>query len=208
MYVAVMLMTCPLNLQAVLFILLVFILRLTIEVGLSKQALSSVLTTIPVWMYIAEIVPVLALVLLAYLLYRSIDDSACWLLKFVIAETILSYALIAVHWTAESKLVSKSLMVQGLGKDSIPQVIYAIGIGQLSILALGRLFGKGKALDSRKGLILKVVTMLSVWSSTIIMISGKQGPLVALASIVGGAFLHYSFDFLHDTYLFELYFSL
>ena len=203
-----LLMTSPMNLQAVVFLLLVFVLRLTIEIGLSKQAFSSGLTTIPVWMYIAEIVPVLALVLLAYLLYWSIDDRACWLQKFVISGTILSYALIAVHWTVESKLVSTSLMLQGFGKGFIPRIIYAIGIGQLLMLALGRLFGKERALDSRKGLILKVVAMLSSWSSTVIMISGKQGPLVALASIIGGAFLHYSLDFLLDTYLFELYFTL
>lgn len=138
-------------------------------------------------MYIAEIVPMLALVLLAYFLYKSIDDTACvGLLKFVIAVTILSYLLIAVHWTMESNLVGTPLMLQGTGKGLIPRIIYAIGIGQLLILALGRLFGKEKALDSKKGLILKVVAMLSAWSSTVIIVSGKQGPLVALASIVGG----------------------
>ena len=207
MYVPVMLMTSPMNLQAVVFLLLVFIFRLTIELGLSKQAFSSGFTNIPLWMYIAEIVPMLALVLLAYFLYKSIDDTACvGLLKFVIAVTILSYLLIAVHWTMESNLVSTPLMLHGTGKGLIPRIIYAIGIGQLLILALGRLFGKEKALDSKKGLILKVVAMLSAWSSTVIIVSGKQGPLVALASIVGGAFLCYSFDFLLDTNLLELYF--
>ena len=207
MYVPVMLMTSPMNLQAVVFLLLVFIFRLTIELGLSKQAFSSGFTSIPLWMYIAEIVPMLALVLLAYFLYKSIDDTACvGLLKFVIAVTILSYLLIAVHWTMESNLVGTPLMLQETGKGLIPRIIYAIGIGQLLILALGRLFGKEKALDSKKGLILKVVAMLSAWSSTVIIVSGKQGPLVALASIVGGAFLCYSFDFLLDTNLLELYF--
>ncbi|RVW94129.1 hypothetical protein CK203_038266 [Vitis vinifera] len=140
-------------LEAVVFLLLVFIFRLTIELGLSKQAFSSGFTNIPLWMYIAEIVPMLALVLLAYFLYKSIDDTACvGLLKFVIAVTILSYLLIAVHWTMESNLVGTPLMLQETGK----------------------------------GLILKVVAMLSAWSSTVIIVSGKQGPLVALASIVGG----------------------
>lgn len=184
------------NFQAVAFLLLVFIFRLIIELGLSKRAFSSELINTPVWMYTADIVPILALVLLAYFLFRSISDSACrGLLKFVIAGTILSYVLIAMHWTMESNLVSKSLMLQDVGKLLIPRIIYAIGIGQLLILVLGRLFGLEKAFDSKKGLILKGVAMLSVWSSTIIIVSGRQGPLIALASVIGGAFPWYSFDF-------------
>ncbi|KAL0366548.1 UNVERIFIED_CONTAM: hypothetical protein Sradi_3544900, partial [Sesamum radiatum] len=35
--------------------------------------------------------------------------------------------------------------------------------------------------------VVKVLALLSAWSSTIIILSGKQGPLVALASSIGGA---------------------
>ena len=39
-----------------------------------------------------------------------------------------------------------------------------------------------------KSIIIKTMAMLSVWSSTIIILLGRQGPLVALASVVGDAF--------------------
>ncbi|KAH9726366.1 GPI ethanolamine phosphate transferase 3 [Citrus sinensis] len=102
--------------EAIVFLLLITILRFTIEVGLSKQAATSLFMSThsswlveidpghPVWIYMAEIIPILALIFLAYLLYIIMARSSC-------------------H---------------------------------------------------------------SIWNSTIIVLSGKQGPLVALATITGG----------------------
>ncbi|XP_059635878.1 GPI ethanolamine phosphate transferase 3 isoform X2 [Cornus florida] len=186
-------------LEAMVFVLLISILRFTIELGLSKQAVSTVLSNIcpywmlgiakdgSIWIYIAEIVPTLALILLAYMLYKSIVCSSCrGILKYVIIGTIFCYILIAVNWALESNILSLSLVLEGVKKNFIPRIIYGIGFAQLSSLALGQLISEAKDSDSEERIAIKAVAMLSAWSSTIIIVSGKQGPLVALASIAGG----------------------
>ncbi|KAF2321987.1 hypothetical protein GH714_005233 [Hevea brasiliensis] len=184
--------------EAVLFLLLVSVLRFTIEVGLSKQAATSLFLNVspswmlgiapdhPMWTYMSEIGPILALILLACLLYRTISGTYClgiW--KYVIMGTISSYILISVHWGSESNISSLPLLLQGVGRSYIPRIVYAIGVGQLLLMAFGHLFTKEKALDEKWSL-MKTVAMLSAWSSTIIILSGQQGSLVALASVIGG----------------------
>ncbi|KAF5939461.1 hypothetical protein HYC85_023720 [Camellia sinensis] len=170
---------------AVVFVLLISILRFTIELGLSKQAVSSVLLDIcPSW--IAELVPVLALVVLAFMLLKSIAHSSCKrIIKYVIIGTILSYLLIAAYWASESKLLNLPLP-KGIRRNFIPQIIYIIGCAQLSSLALLRFLTEEKTPNWEENLVFKMVAMLSAWSSTVIILSGRQGPLVALASIIGG----------------------
>uniref|UniRef100_A0A5B7CAE8 Putative GPI ethanolamine phosphate transferase 3 n=1 Tax=Davidia involucrata TaxID=16924 RepID=A0A5B7CAE8_DAVIN len=186
-------------LEAMLFVLLISVLRFTFELGLSKQAFSSVLSNTcpswmlgiangcPVWEYVAEIVPMLALFLLAFMLYKSIARSSCQgFLKYVIIGTIFSYMLIAVYWALESNVLSLPLVPEGIRRNLIPRIIYAIGFAQLSSMALVQLFNEERSSDWEERIVIKTLAMLSAWSSTVIILSGKQGPLVALASVVGG----------------------
>lgn len=185
--------------QAVVFLLLITFCRFTIEIGLSKQAVTSqflnaypswimsIVSQFPAWMYIAEVVPILVLILLSYLLYKTISSSyfvGIW--KYMIMGTILSYMLIAVHWASESGTWSLALVSYGISRNCIPRMIYGIGLGQVSLLAFSQLFNKDKGLDHSKSLVVKTVGMLSALSSVVILLLGKQGPLVALASIIGG----------------------
>ncbi|KAL6990201.1 hypothetical protein U1Q18_015949 [Sarracenia purpurea var. burkii] len=139
------------------------------------------------WMPISELVPVIALIILAFLLHKSIARSSCWgMFKCIITGTIISYALVAAYWASESKLLKLPLLLNGIRGNIIPQIIYVLGCAQLSSLALLRFLGEGKTSNFEESVVTKAVAMLSAWSSTVILLSGRQGPLVALASIVGG----------------------
>ncbi|WCJ41278.1 GPI ethanolamine phosphate transferase 2 [Euphorbia peplus] len=184
--------------EAVTFLLLNSILRFSIEVGLSKQAATSAFMSAssswmlwitpghPVWAYISELGPSLILILLAWLLYRTTVSSYCWgIWKYIIMGTILSYILIALHWVSESNISSLVLLLERVGRSHIPRIVYAISLGQL-LVAFGQFLTREKALDGNSSLTIKTLAMLSAWSSTVIVLSGKQGSLVALASIIGG----------------------
>ncbi|KAL5849996.1 hypothetical protein ACOSQ4_008009 [Xanthoceras sorbifolium] len=185
--------------EAIIFLLLIIILRFTIEVGLSKQAVTSQFMSAqsswlleialghPVWTHLAEIMPILAQMLLAYLLYMTMASSSSWgICKYTVLGTLVCYVLIAVHWASESSILSSVPMLQGIGKNVVPRIIYFVGLGQLLLLAFGQLFKIERALNSEKRLVIKTVAMLSACSSTVIILSGKQGALIALASITGG----------------------
>eukprot|EP00257_Ricinus_communis_P021963 XP_015581561.1 GPI ethanolamine phosphate transferase 3 isoform X1 [Ricinus communis] len=185
--------------EAVIFLLLISILRFSIEVGLSKQAATSLFMSAspswmlgiapghPIWMCMSEIGPILAIISLAWLLYRTTSSSHYWgIWKCIIMGTISSYLLIAVHWLSESSTLSLVLLLRGIGKSYIPRLVYGIGLGQLTLVAFGQCFTKEKPLDGNWSLIIKTVALSSAWSSTIILLSGKQGSLVALAFIIGG----------------------
>ena len=96
--------------------------------------------------------------------------------------------LIALHWATESKILDLALLLKGIGKNYIPRTIYAIGLGQLSLLAFVPLFIKEETSNYKGSLFVKMITILSACSSTVIILQGKQGALVALGSIVAGAF--------------------
>lgn len=185
-------------LQSVGFLLLSTFCRFAIEVGLSKQAATSafmndytpwivnIASDLPVWEYAAEVVPMLVLILLALWLYKA--ASGCffeWPWKYVILGTILSYMLIIVHWITDTNGVGVALMPESIGRNYIPKIVYAIALGQLLLLAFGQLFWHN-CLDCKTNLVTKTMAMLSVWSSTVILLSGKQGPMIAFASVVGG----------------------
>lgn len=183
--------------EAIAFVLLISILRFTIELGLSKQATNSTLFTVHLswilsidkdssgWTYIAEIMPILAMIILAYLLHKSMAHRNCpSSTRYVVKGTIFSYMLIGVHWILESDLISLSDI--GIKAYIIPRMIYAMGFVQLVFLALGQLIREKNISDWKDGIVLDTVAMLSAWSSTVIILSGKQGAFVALASIAGG----------------------
>ncbi|XP_024925039.3 uncharacterized protein LOC107405909 isoform X2 [Ziziphus jujuba] len=183
-------------LEAIAFLLLITICRYTIEVGLTKQAPGSEFLNLhtswmpriaPVWMFVTELVPMLGLIFLAFLLYKVIySDYSAGIEKYVMIGTNLSYVLIAFHWALESSILNLSWVLEGVGRNSIPRIIFAIGFGQLSVLMFGRVVAKEKSLDCKKNLITKTVAMLSACSSTIIILLGKQGPLASIAAIIGG----------------------
>lgn len=193
--------------QAIILLLLIITLRFTIEIGLLKQAATSAfLSMSPTWALgttlaqsfwtkTAQVVPFLALVLLAYLLYKTILRYSCsgiW--RCTILGCALNYILIAFHWALESNVMSVPPLLELIGKYWIPRLTYAIGFGQILLLACGQLFHEENNLCSERILITKTVAMLSACSSTVILLSGKQGPLIALVAIVGGPFFS-SFPF-------------
>ncbi|XP_042520572.1 GPI ethanolamine phosphate transferase 3 [Macadamia integrifolia] len=180
--------------EAVLFLLLISILRFTVEIGLSKNAVSTVLLKgiaggQVTWIFIGEIVPMLTLILLGYLLYKTIHGNTCWriLSYLLITGTLISYMLVALHWTLESEVFAKRLVFEGIGRNFAPQVIYAIGFVLLILLVFAQAFmPKDNAMNYGGILVIKTIAMLSVWSSTVIILLGRQGPLFYLGSIVGG----------------------
>lgn len=189
-------------LQVVIFLLLMNYCRFTIEVGLLKQADTSaflkvypswvleIASLLPGWTYVTEAVPIIALILLVQLLLKNVagrQSKGIW--QFVVYGTIFCYILTGVHWALENDVLHFVPAVDSIGKNCIPRIIYAIGLGQLSLLLFRKLFGEDKSLNCRKTLVTKTVAMLAAWSPTVIILAGKQGSLVALASVLGGEFL-------------------
>ncbi|KAL2338851.1 hypothetical protein Fmac_013297 [Flemingia macrophylla] len=185
--------------ESIGFLILSTFCRFAIEVGLSKQAATSafmkeytswivnIASGLPVWDYAAEVVPMIVLILLIAWLYKVTNGGrfGCpW--KHVIMGTILSYMLIIMHWITESNRFGVPLMPEHIGRNYIPRIVYAIGLGQLLLLGFGQLFKKN-CLDYKENLVAKTTAVVSAWSSTVILLSGKQGPMVAFASLVGGA---------------------
>ncbi|KAK4713257.1 hypothetical protein R3W88_019164 [Solanum pinnatisectum] len=187
-------------LEGLLFVLVVPLLRFGIELGQSKQAVNSLFLksfaswTVSVdngtnlWIYVADILPFLALVILAYILYyKSITHSSCrGIFKLVAIGTIFASSLIALAWALDGNLFSPSTVIVDIKAYWIPRIIYVIGLLQLILLAISQLFGKEKTSGWEEDTIIKATAMLSAWSSTIIILSGKQGPLVALAAVIQG----------------------
>ncbi|KAE8704275.1 hypothetical protein F3Y22_tig00110458pilonHSYRG00397 [Hibiscus syriacus] len=185
-------------LEAATFLLLTFIFRIAIDVGLYKQAATSqFMSASSSWMpgisiseslrtYMAEIVPILALIILGYYLYKAISNY-CWgIAKCVTMGTILSYLLIALHWISESNILDLAHFLKGYGKNYIPRTIYGIGLGQLLLLAIVPLFRKEEMSNYKGNLFVKMISILSACSSTVIILQGKQGALVVLGSLLAG----------------------
>nr|GEW32341.1 GPI ethanolamine phosphate transferase 3 [Tanacetum cinerariifolium] len=174
--------------EAATLVFLISIFRFVIELGLSKQG-SHVVSEPHSWMYVAELGPLLPLIILAYLLYKSIVCSSCnRMLKSVIIGSIFSYILVALHYILGNSSLSDMTppILDGIKGNFIPRVIYIIGIAQLLYLAVLQFFEKAKTSEWGETIVVKAVAMLSSWSSTLMILSGKQGPWIALASVIGG----------------------
>ncbi|KAG4959282.1 hypothetical protein JHK87_035915 [Glycine soja] len=160
--------------ESIGFLILSTLCRFAIEVGLSKQAATSafmkdytswiinIASGLPVWDYAAEVIPMVVLILLAAWLYKATSGSL-------------------FDWPWNDRF-GGTLMPQNIGRTYIPRIIYAIALGQLLLLTFGQLF-KNSSLDCKTILVAKTMAILSAWSSTVILLSGKQGPMVAFASI-------------------------
>lgn len=193
------LLSILINLQGLTFVLLVPFLKFGVELGQSKQAVNSLFLKLdPSWilgiysnadflMYFSEIVPQIGLFLLAYILWRCIlCSSANGTMKYVSVGSMFSYMLISLMWALDSSLLRLPLVLAGLQGNVIPRIIYAISFLQLLFLTIFQPFTKDKSVDHVESTVFKASAMLSSWSSPIIVLSGKQGPLVALASLIAG----------------------
>lgn len=185
--------------EAIVFVLLVPVLRFGIVLGQFKQAVNSMFLKIDsswilgvqgelhLFTFLAEIVPQICLSMVAYFIYRC---TASLLskgpLKYTILGTIFNYVLIILYWASDSGKTSLPSMIKGLERNVLPRVIYVVSFLQLLLLAVFEIFIQEGRFEWEGNTGTKVLAMLSSWSSPIIILSGKQGPLVALASIVAG----------------------
>ncbi|CAI9777096.1 unnamed protein product [Fraxinus pennsylvanica] len=186
-------------LEALALVFLVPFLRFSIELGQLKQAVSSLFLKIDpsrtlgingdsqFWMSITQFVPILALLIVAYLLYKSIVCCSCHrILKYVIVGSLSNFLLIAIYWASNDNLLNLLMVPRAIRVNLIPRIIYAVGVIQVSLLAIVQLLVREKTLNLEGSTIFKVLALISAWSSTIIVISGKQGPLAVLALLIGG----------------------
>ncbi|KAL6504150.1 hypothetical protein OROGR_026073 [Orobanche gracilis] len=185
-------------LEAFVLCLLIPLLRTGIEFGQLKQAVNSLFLKVDptntfgidngsqFWAYAAEVLPILALIIVAHLLYKCISSSHTQgILKYVVLVTLFNYVLILVHWTLDSSLLMEHMPFVGVSGNLIPRVIYAVGLLQLLLLAVD-LVARKRSSSLEETAVTKALSMLSTWSSTIVILSGKQGPLVVLAFVIGG----------------------
>ncbi|KAK8489884.1 hypothetical protein V6N12_038457 [Hibiscus sabdariffa] len=185
-------------LEAIIFLLLIFICRIAIEIGLYKQAATSqfmsassswvlgISLSESMWIYIVEIVSILALIILGYFLYNAISSYCRGIAKCAMMGTILSYLLIALYWISESNILDLPHFLKGMGKTYIPRTIYSIGLGQILLMTFVPLFSKEEASSYKGSLYVKMISILSTCSSTIIILQGKQGAFVALGFLLAG----------------------
>ncbi|XP_038977251.1 GPI ethanolamine phosphate transferase 3-like isoform X1 [Phoenix dactylifera] len=182
------------------FLLINIIIRFGIGFGMSKQTVGSTSLNAqylnilgiyeghPLWMMLLEILPVIMLSLLAIFLYKCTLGISCWgYLKYLlIMGSSFSYMLISVHWVSESKLIAMSTVIQDIGRNLAPRIVFAVGLGLLVSSLLSRILGlKDRDLNPIASLTISTVSMLSSWSPTILILLGRQGPFVGLICIIG-----------------------
>ena len=186
--------------QGVGFLFLNIILRFGIEFGISKQNAGATSLYIhslsflpidaghPLWIGFLEMLPIIVLSMVTFLVYKHTSLSSWGSLNmFCIMGTVLSYMLIAIHWVSESNFMTISLTVRDIGKNIAPRLVYAIGLVLLVILVFSQIFyQKVTAANSAERLTFVTITMISAWSSTVLILLGRQGPFVALICISGG----------------------
>ncbi|EOA22754.1 hypothetical protein CARUB_v10003466mg [Capsella rubella] len=182
--------------EAVIFLAMVSVLRVSIDIGLTKQAATSqFMSSSPSWMlgiapdhpaltYAIEIAPILSVVILICVLYIAIaktPNEGVW--KYVTVGSMISYFLIALLWASESKIFGLDDFLQATGgRNRIPQLVYAIGLVQLVLLASARMFFA----EEGKNWTTRTVALVSACSSPVILLSGKQGSLLALVYLLAG----------------------
>ncbi|XP_019083847.1 PREDICTED: GPI ethanolamine phosphate transferase 3-like [Camelina sativa] len=187
--------------EAVIFLAIASVLRVSIDIGLTKQAATSqFMSSSPSWIlgialdlpaltYAIEIAPIVSVVILICVLYIAIaktPSEGMWnegMWKYVTVGSMISYFLIALLWASESKIFGLDGLLQVIGgRNRIPQTVYAIGLVQLFLLASARMFCAGE----KKYWATRTVALVSACSSPVILLSGKQGSLLALAYLLAG----------------------
>ncbi|XP_072967015.1 GPI ethanolamine phosphate transferase 3 [Typha angustifolia] len=174
------------------FLILNIIIRFGIGFGTSKQTAGFVSflgidERHHLWMVFLDILPIIFLALLAVLLYKSISCIHCgrYLMCSMITATVFCYILIAAHWISESWTMVNSPAVQDIGRNLAPQLVYAIGFGLLILSVFCRIWDMKESSNATERLTVSTVAMLSTWSSTILLLLGRQGPFVAIISVIG-----------------------
>lgn len=210
-------LTYAVPLQEFFFLLINIFIRFSIGFGMSKQTVGSTSLNVrslnilgvykgyPFWMILLEMLPVIMLPLLPILLYKCTLGISHWrYLKYLlILGTSFSYMLISVHWVSDSKLIAMPTVIQEIGRNLAPRIVYAVGLGLLVSSVLFCFFGqKDRDLNSIASLTISTVAMLSSWSPTILILLGRQGPFVGLICIIGGTclevmFIAYNSSFQH-----------
>ncbi|ESQ41710.1 hypothetical protein EUTSA_v10012592mg [Eutrema salsugineum] len=182
--------------EAVIFLAMVSVLRVSIDIGLTKQAATSqFMSSSPSWMlgiapdhpaltYAVEIAPILSVVILICVLYRVIaktPNEGLW--KYVSVCSMISYFLIALLWSSETNIFGLDGLLHVIGgRNRIPQTVYIIGLVQLFLLASARMFCAG----NDKNWAIRTVALVSACSSPVILLSRKQGSMLALAYLLAG----------------------
>ncbi|KZV27432.1 GPI ethanolamine phosphate transferase 3, partial [Dorcoceras hygrometricum] len=184
--------------EALVFCILLPMLRIGIELGQLKQAVSSLFLKLDpsktigigddsqMWVHVSETLPVLSLIILAFLLYKSIAYFSQGILKYVTVVTFSNFILIPIYWASESGFVNLQMVLGIMKGNFIPRVIYASGLLQLSLVSISQLLDRERTSNWEEITVVKALALLSMWSSTNIILSGKQGPLVFLAFVIGG----------------------
>jgi hypothetical protein len=91
-------------------------------------------------MSITQFVPILALLIVAYLLYKSIVCCSCHgILKYVIVGSLSNFLLIAIYWASNDNLLNLLMVPRAIRVNLIPRIIYAVGVIQVSLLAIVQL---------------------------------------------------------------------
>ncbi|KAM0948388.1 putative Type I phosphodiesterase/nucleotide pyrophosphatase/phosphate transferase [Dioscorea sansibarensis] len=180
------------------FLFLNIIMRFGIIIGQSKknvgstsmdvQFLSSLDEGYNAWLILLEILPILVLSSFAFLLYRWISKSSTWrgLKYFFLVEALASYMLLVFHWMSESNFLASPMMLQDMGKNFAPRVLYAVGFGFLSLIVLCKILNqKEHASSPVEQTTTATVAMLCAWGPTVLILLGSQGPPVALIYLFG-----------------------
>ncbi|XP_020575148.1 GPI ethanolamine phosphate transferase 3 [Phalaenopsis equestris] len=185
-----------------LFLVLNILIRFGIESGMSKETLGSSFSIVrsfasngiekgwSLLISLLELLPIVVLWILVIFLYIiTFRKSTSKILKlFFTMGNILSCMLMSVHWILESNMIAASAELVNFAKIFAPRIIYSIGLLLFVILAFS-LTGNKKdmilASNPTEALAIVATGMLSAWSSTILVLLGRQGPYVALIFILG-----------------------
>lgn len=140
-----------------------------------------------VWIGLIEALPSILLLLAALLVYTYSAYITGWrYLKFVsITATFISYVLIAVHMVLESNIMEFSKTIKDIGRYTAPRLVYGVGFGTVVLTILRIIYKKKTSQYSCEMLLNLTVIMISAWSSTVILLLGRQGPFVALICSIG-----------------------
>ncbi|XP_020518434.1 uncharacterized protein LOC18421801 isoform X2 [Amborella trichopoda] len=185
-------------LVAVSFLLLNVVLGFTGENGFSKDvtpASTSISVNVHVsdmgqffWMLFTEVMPISVLAFLVFRSFQCTTVSSQWrILKYgFLPLVILSYILIPVYWVLESNVVAIP-RITSFEKNLLPLVVYSVGFGLLLLLACCLVFERKEGTSKCTGDIhIAAITMLTAWGLVILMLLGRQGPRIALISILEG----------------------
>ena len=164
--------------QEALFLLLTLILRMKFDTGLAKVVGPNSSSKSKLSNEISDILPFVSMAFLPFLVYltsRTVIPSGKKSKPFLII-TFFNYLLIALHWICKSDV----------GKYLIPRMVYIIDFGMLLLLIPVRLLRSKKNMDDYGNGGIASITMLCGLSSTILLLSGTQGPAAALIFVTGG----------------------